>query len=879
MTNTGVAKLEALGIGTSGPFVLLAGAGLSVWHPSSLPTWTEFNQVLLDEARARAERALPPKSPAVAALRSLNLQDIGSKALSNMLVEMLSGEAYFDVVNVLDSELPNDAHRAVARLAQRGVIAAIVTTNFDTLIERSLDDIGVRYTCYSAPQHYWSKKQVGLPIFKIHGSAGATGSLIDTVGQKLRGLAPLVRTRLAKVFAKHSVLALGYSGGDLEFGSDYLGLGSIPVGAERLWWMQRPGESTPLDAGLEQLVRSRGRFVEVSQADLLSALGAGKLHLEWNVASRAAMLGPLQAQTRAHFKKLGPLNTLAFCMRLLSATGQAGVAAELWLDIATKVRNRKRQTAGLLGPAMRALTAEGHRLFGIPEQREWACRQIRDIYARRSRPGANSDTSDPAYMRDARSEAHACLVMGETCVRKGDDYDAGVAMERAMDLCEWLADITLLPPVYRLYGWRELTRSKVRLQGAIVSTLTEAQLRESIVSEVTAFGYLLAAEAAGLVGGNIAPLDSAWISADFLVDLGEYDAAQICLERLGKRIGFGVSRETVVRIETLKGEIAFRQGQSSRAMEIWRTCLDGIARGNPLLEAYAKHVVVGRIGCVPEWRPDVLRYCDEILLDMDAGKLPADGRSDLLAARPYFEIVKRNLNSLGSAPLEPDFIQRLQEVPEGKEFWRWPEFYVRQGLIDYEFAGDSAVVLGLLDKLVGFTYLTGNCLPLRPALAHLRRAQLDGNDMDRFAAEANIAAIRHGCGDTITSSAWYAGALKSPFAKDPRVRRGLERHLPHALWDDSSLPRVAGGGQRTEIELEDALALQWRRPASGKEREKAAGALIAQNDFVIGRLMVLEAIAAYRDEGNVRGCQRAYELLRSFAQRDRRSGESPLSLC
>ena len=42
-----------------GPFVLLAGAGSRIWQPSSLPTWTEFNKALLDEATARARRALP----------------------------------------------------------------------------------------------------------------------------------------------------------------------------------------------------------------------------------------------------------------------------------------------------------------------------------------------------------------------------------------------------------------------------------------------------------------------------------------------------------------------------------------------------------------------------------------------------------------------------------------------------------------------------------------------------------------------------------------------------------------------------------------------------------------------------------------------------
>src|SRR5215510_5818713 len=99
-----------------GPFVLLAGAGISLWHPSSLPTWSEFNAALLDEAKARARRALPARSPLHKNIESLKVDDIGSKAFSNALVEILAGESYFNVVSTLALTEPNEAHRAIARL-------------------------------------------------------------------------------------------------------------------------------------------------------------------------------------------------------------------------------------------------------------------------------------------------------------------------------------------------------------------------------------------------------------------------------------------------------------------------------------------------------------------------------------------------------------------------------------------------------------------------------------------------------------------------------------------------------------------------------------------------------------------------------------------
>ncbi len=179
--------------------------------------------------------------------------------------------------------------RPVARLAQRGTIAAVVTTNFDTLFERAFTNAGVAFTSYSRPQDYWANELVGLPILKIHGSARAEDGLIDTVGQKLRGLAPLVRARLSELFAAHPLLVVGFSGGDLEFGSDYLSLHSVPAGVDRLFWTTRPGDPPVSDPVLLQLVNNRGHFIPVSQADLLDALGGpGNPRMESGFARQGA---------------------------------------------------------------------------------------------------------------------------------------------------------------------------------------------------------------------------------------------------------------------------------------------------------------------------------------------------------------------------------------------------------------------------------------------------------------------------------------------------------------------------------------------------------------------------------------------------------------
>ena len=46
---------------------------------------------------------------------------------------------------------PTTAHRAIADLVARGYIRVIVTTNFDRLIERAIEDAGITPTVISTP--------------------------------------------------------------------------------------------------------------------------------------------------------------------------------------------------------------------------------------------------------------------------------------------------------------------------------------------------------------------------------------------------------------------------------------------------------------------------------------------------------------------------------------------------------------------------------------------------------------------------------------------------------------------------------------------------------------------------------------------------------
>ena len=134
------------------------------------------------------------------------------------------------------------------------------------------------------------------------------------------------------------------------------------------WCGRRIAKS--IDPRARELVAERGAFVPMELAEGLEAVGGGpvELELEWNVSSRAAVLRDLRRQIRRLYTKLGGLNVLAFCMRLLSSSGRTGAAAAVWRFLDRAIAGREDQTIRAFGPAMRALAEEGRRLIGVEAQ-------------------------------------------------------------------------------------------------------------------------------------------------------------------------------------------------------------------------------------------------------------------------------------------------------------------------------------------------------------------------------------------------------------------------------------------------------------------------------------------------------------------------------
>jgi SIR2-like protein len=267
--------------------VAVAGAGLSMGPPSSLPGWTEINDAFLENlalciavhtggefGRDVLRFVLDRRATA----------DVAQPDLQAQLAEESLGEHYFALFRPLDVETWNDGHAAVAALAATGHLRAIVTTNFDRLLELALEAAGVRHAVYCAPEDFGRlagpPEPDAVPVIKVHGSVERTETMVDTLRQRVVGRPEELEAALVRLFAGHAVLVVGFSGADLAYDPGYLGLAAGAGASPSFVVVNREGREPT--AALAELVGGAGegaRIVDGVLPDCLTALADALGHM------------------------------------------------------------------------------------------------------------------------------------------------------------------------------------------------------------------------------------------------------------------------------------------------------------------------------------------------------------------------------------------------------------------------------------------------------------------------------------------------------------------------------------------------------------------------------------------------------------------------
>jgi|GEM_PF-5182091 len=204
--------------------VFFVGAGVSIAPPSSLPGFQNLQNEII--------KALYEDLRGVNGRENSKLLKKDTEVLNNLIPEILfqvcKEEVPSDKKNYAIEPLkifrkgkPNQNHAFLAAILSEGLVPAILTTNFDNLIEKTLkNQLGdVKYNkkvrIYWRSKHFLSAKNE-ISIVKLHGCVSELDSIVialDDIGKRCTS----TKINILKYFLEnYYVLFTGYRGADLD---------------------------------------------------------------------------------------------------------------------------------------------------------------------------------------------------------------------------------------------------------------------------------------------------------------------------------------------------------------------------------------------------------------------------------------------------------------------------------------------------------------------------------------------------------------------------------------------------------------------------------------------------------------------------------------
>lgn len=541
---------------TRGRLVVVAGAGISVLPPSSLPSWWGFNEALLKALRQAAQSLLPPGYDEL--LQDLTLDRIPVVAFSDHVVRSFAGEAYFPMLGLLESSRPNANHRALAELARRGCLQHIVTPNFDTLIERAFRDADVALEVLigrDSPAAVEGRGRARTMLHKIHGSANDKTSLVDTVSQKLRGLSTEQRAALEEAFADGHVLFIGFSGADFDFDPDYLPLSkAMDTAGQAFTWVSRPGTQPPPIA--RKLARNASWLVEGELPQWFETLG---LDPETLITASSAQLGAPVSTPAVNLPEriaewiaqpaFGPWACAALCLRLLTSLRLHAPAQtfESLLSEALDAELQRPEGVALgTGAAMRQLMSAAAQRGDFASARRWCMLELRFLHVLREAATRKGPSSDEATREHLRNTAgvwiNLALMWRKDCQASGRDEALAMAIQQATTFATQAQDPELLANLFLGHA------QDSRLPFA-------ARLRNLRTSQAYA----------RLAGSHGVQIDTLHLQAKLSMGLAELFQAQVALDAASELLKLDTGSMRTWAQHSLEMQLAARSGDPLRA--------------------------------------------------------------------------------------------------------------------------------------------------------------------------------------------------------------------------------------------------------------------------------------------------------------------------
>lgn len=200
-----------------GVYALLLGSGIS--RSAGIPTGWEVTLDLIKKlARVKNENCEP--DPAQWYEETFSEEADYSKVL-NLLAKTPSERSqllkgYFEPTEEERQQklkTPTDAHKAIANLVYKGFVKVIITTNFDRLMEKALEDVGVFPIVVSTTDTILGAPPIvhtSCTLIKVHGDYLDTR--IKNTPEELSNYDENLNALLDRVFDEFGLIICGWSG-------------------------------------------------------------------------------------------------------------------------------------------------------------------------------------------------------------------------------------------------------------------------------------------------------------------------------------------------------------------------------------------------------------------------------------------------------------------------------------------------------------------------------------------------------------------------------------------------------------------------------------------------------------------------------------------
>jgi len=240
---------------------------------------------------------------------------------------------------------PTPAHRALAHLVKRGVLRLFVTTNFDRLLERALEDVNITPMVVSTPDDLAGVPPLGqgeVTVVKVHGDY--LDARIKNTPEEVDTYDPAIDALLDRIFGEYGLIVCGWSG---QWDTALIrAIERNPIPPYGTFWT---GRRPPKGSAGRLLALRRGEFVQIDGADpffsTLAERVAGLSGAREAPSRPGSVLAPskLPSPASAFVGRQPLLATLARRLaeaRLLTLHGAGGVGkTRLAIELATRVRD------------------------------------------------------------------------------------------------------------------------------------------------------------------------------------------------------------------------------------------------------------------------------------------------------------------------------------------------------------------------------------------------------------------------------------------------------------------------------------------------------------------------------------------------------------